>query len=141
MKSSLSPFLCPMNIKIIFISLVLVACSKVPIEKWEPQDIIGFNLSLRSKHSIQSFSFSADKNLVIAKIGTEGGPVAGPVWHWEIDKNGILLIKEADGTVLYKLSKLYESDSIITVEQTDNRLLKRFFHEKLKFTKEKIRET
>jgi hypothetical protein len=126
-----------MKTKIIILSLVLIACSKVPIEKWEPEEIIGFDLSLIDQKSILSLSFSADHNLVAATIGTVDGPKAAPLWYWEIDKQGILLIKESDRdrTVLYKLSKLYEKNGRIGVEQTDNRLLTRYFPKKVEFEK------
>ena len=42
-----------MKIKIIILILLLVACSKGSIEKWEPKNIIGFRLSLIDQKRVE----------------------------------------------------------------------------------------
>jgi hypothetical protein len=85
-------------------------------QKWHVTDIVGYNLKLIDKKTYQSFTFSADHNLVAAEIGTVDGPIAVPLWYWKINKDGILIIKDDDGKIWYRMKKLYEKNGRIGVE-------------------------
>jgi len=102
--------------------LVLTACShnSGDMHKWQASDIVGYNLKLIDKTAHESFTFSAD-GLVAASIGSVGGPVAAPLWYWEIDKEGFLIIKD-EKEIIYRMKKLYDKNGIIGVEYAGHKV-------------------
>lgn len=86
--------------------------------EWKESDIVGHGIKLIDKQKIEAFYFFSDNNLVVATIGKVGSKTATSEfwWEWEIDKNGILIIKDDNGKIWYKMKKLYNKNGIIGVE-------------------------
>lgn len=106
----------------LIIMLSLYAQASAETQKWHAKDIVGYKLTLIDKKTIESFTFWADQNLVSASIGTVGGPITAVLWYWKIDKNGILLIKDDDNKIWYRMKKLYEKKGRIGVELSGNKV-------------------
>ena len=99
------------------ILLILSSHAFAKSEKWKGNDIVGYNLKLIDPEEYQSFSFgSPDHHLVAATFGAVGGPITFPLCYWNIDKNGILYIKDWDGKVRFRLKKIYQKDGKVGVE-------------------------
>lgn len=70
---------------------------------------------LIDKQVYQSFAFTAQGD-VIGGVGMVKGLRGAPVWRWEIDKEGVLNIRDGDGSILYEMRKLYERKGRVGVE-------------------------
>lgn len=112
------------SLVLIIAVMFLTACSNITAQtslseqqknRFSSEELIGHRLSLVSKTSIGEFSF-VDKGHIVATIGTVGGPVAGPVLEWQLDRQGHLIIDFDD----FKQSwtKLSMHGDLIEVEQS-----------------------
>ena len=109
----------------VFLAILLSLYSQAFAEskKWIASDIVGCNFKLIDAEVYQSFSFgSPDYHLVLATVGTVGGPITIPLWYWEIDRNGILNIKDDQGKIRFSLKKLYQRNGIVGVEQSGKKV-------------------
>ncbi|MGO9018102.1 MAG: hypothetical protein ACLQVJ_07085 [Syntrophobacteraceae bacterium] len=87
-------------------------------QKWQVTEIAGHTLKLIDKTAYELLSFSDHNNVVLAEVGTIHGAIAGPAWYWEIDRDGILIIKEWDGKALHRMKKLYEKHGVFGVDDS-----------------------
>jgi hypothetical protein len=84
-------------------------------DNWETSEIVDYKLSIINGNALEEFSFLKDGD-VRATIGTTDGPVAAPIYYWEIDKNGIMIIKDYDKKSIVKIAKISESNNVISAE-------------------------
>jgi len=77
-------------------------------------------MSIIDKTAYESFTFSAD-GLVAVTTGSVGGALAAPLWYWEIDKEGFLIIKN-EKKIIYRMKKLYEKNGIIGAEYAGHKV-------------------
>lgn len=82
---------------------------------WKESEITGYTFELVDNRYSQSFCFTSD-GYVLAIIGEKSGGLAYPLFQWEIDPEGVLNIKEAEGDIVFKLVKvrLDENRAIVT---------------------------
>jgi len=115
-----------MNIYPILLLFVLISCSQQSNanksshysgkhDNWKASEIVDYKLSIINGNAVEEYSFFKD-GYVKATIGTTDGPVAGPVFYWEIDKNGILIIKDYDKKSIVKIAKISDGNNIISAE-------------------------
>jgi hypothetical protein len=86
--------------------------------RWQASDIVGYRLELIDKQVYQSFGFTAQGD-VFAGVNVVKGLRTAPIWRlwrWEIDNEGVLNIKDGDGSILYEMRKLYERKGRVGVE-------------------------
>jgi hypothetical protein len=116
---------------LILIILLLIACSQQPTEKegrhfrnhvkWKADDVVGYKLTIISSNVCESLHFH-ESGEVSALIGTVNRELAAPIYKWEIDKDGFLIIRKSDNNMIVKVAKIAENKDIIIAECERDRM-------------------
>ena len=69
---------------------------------WQREFIVERTLILQDKEIYERFGFG-EQGFVSATIGTKNGPIAGPLWMWQIDQDGVLTISDSSESKILSL--------------------------------------
>lgn len=87
-------------------------------ERFSPEELIGYVLSLVSETEIGIFSFG-ENGIVLITSGMIGGGIAYPALKWQIDSKGRLMLGNPKSYRLW--TKLSEKDDLIEIESSSGR--------------------
>ena len=89
------------------------AADQQSVLRWGASELVGSTIELVSDTHIEWMHFNADGSLPIT-IGTKGGWVAGPIFTWHIDSNGVLVIIDNRGHEFKAMRKVsIDKNSVI----------------------------
>lgn len=96
----------------LIIVLLLFSCKEKDetSKPWLRTEVAGHTFELVSNNTIEVYSFGEDGNVLVT-IGKKGKSIAGPIFQWNIDDKGDLIVFE--GKNKYKLKKISLENGIL----------------------------